>query len=58
MDNEAATNQTLVLWYVPQLKNDDTKGNEYCWAEAYLKDGVWKARAMPCWAGPLFVPIK
>ncbi len=58
MESEAATNQTLVLWYVPQMKNDNTKGNEYCWAEAYLKNGVWKARPMPCWAGPMFIPIK
>ncbi|MEY4925995.1 MAG: hypothetical protein RI894_431 [Bacteroidota bacterium] len=58
VEGEAATNETLVLWYVPQLKNDDTKGHEYCWAEAYLKDGVWNARPMPCWAGPLFIPIK
>lgn len=58
IENEAAEGKTLVLWYVPQLKNDDTKGHEYCWAEAYLQHGVWKTRPMPCWAGPLFVPIK
>ena len=48
----------LVLWYVPQLKNDDTKGSEYCWATAFLQNGVWATRAYPCWAGPMFVPIK
>ncbi len=58
IENEPAVDKTLVLWYVPQLKNDDTKGNEYCWAESYLKNGVWKSRPMPCWAGPMFIPIK
>jgi hypothetical protein len=47
----------LVIWYVPQLKNDDTKGKEYCWAESYLDQGVYKTRIYPCMAGPMFVPI-
>lgn len=48
----------LVFWYVPQLKNEDTKGKEYCWAESYIEDGIIKNRVFPCFAGPLFVPIK
>lgn len=47
----------LVIWYVPQLKNDDTKGKEYCWAESYLDQGVYKTHIYPCMAGPMFVPI-
>jgi hypothetical protein len=47
----------LVVWYVAQLKNQDTKGKEYCWAESYLENGVYKTRAYPCFSGPLFTPI-
>lgn len=55
---EALANEALVLWYVPQLKNDDSKGNEYCWAETYIKNGVVSTRAFPCFAGPMFIPVK
>ncbi len=48
----------LVLWYVAQMKNDDTKGREYCWAERYLENGVYKTHTYPCFSGPMFVPIK
>jgi hypothetical protein len=54
---ENIQNSKLVVWYVPQLKNDDTKGSEYCWAESYLENGVFKTRAFPCMSGPMFVPI-
>lgn len=47
----------LVIWYVPQLKNDDTPGHEYCWADSVLAAGVYTAKVWPCYAGPLFVPI-
>ncbi len=53
---ENIQNTQLVLWYVAQLKNDDTKGREYCWAERYLENGVYKTKAYPCFSGPLFVP--
>lgn len=42
-----------VLWYVPQLKNDDRPGQEYCWAQHQLVDGVFVPRAYPCVAGPM-----
>jgi hypothetical protein len=51
-------NKKLVLWYVAQLKNDDTKGREYCWAESVLENGVYVTKSYPCFAGPMFVPIK
>lgn len=51
-------NKKLVVWYVAQLKNDDTKGREYCWAESVLENGVYVTKAYPCFAGPMFVPIK
>lgn len=47
----------LVMWYVPQLKNDNEKGREYCWAESVLENGVYKTKAYPCMSGPLFVPF-
>ena len=50
-------NKKLVVWYVAQLKNDDTKGREYCWAESVLQNGVYVTKAYPCFAGPMFVPI-
>ncbi len=49
---------SLVLWYVAQLKNDDRKGNEYCWAESILENGVYVTKTYPCFAGPMFIPIK
>lgn len=56
--NPESIEQTgLVIWYVPQLKNDDTKGKEYCWAESYLENGVYKTHTYPCIAGPMFIPI-
>jgi hypothetical protein len=55
---ENITDQSLVIWYVAQLKNDDRKGNEYCWAESVLENGVYTTRAYPCFCGPLFVPMK
>lgn len=54
---EPIANSGLVLWYVPQMKNDDTKGREYCWAESYVQDGLVKTREFPCFVGPMFVPI-
>lgn len=50
-------NKKLVVWYVAQLKNDDAKGREYCWAESVLENGVYVTKAYPCFAGPMFVPI-
>lgn len=55
---ESLVNSELVLWYVPQLKNDDRVGKEYCWAESVLQNGVFVAKTYPCFGGPLFVPGK
>ena len=48
----------LVLWYVAQLKNDDTPGGEYCWAETNLVDGLAVVQPYPCYFGPMFVPAE
>jgi hypothetical protein len=55
---ESTVNTDLVLWYVPQMKNDDRPGSKYCWAETYYENGVYKIKAYPCFAGPMFVPQK
>jgi hypothetical protein len=55
---ENITNTDVVFWYVPQMKNDDTKGKEYCWAETYLQDGIYNTKYYPCMGGAMFVPIK
>ncbi len=55
---EQIVNTDLVLWYVPQMKNDDTPGSKYCWAETYYEGGVYKIKSYPCFAGPMFVPFK
>ncbi len=47
----------LTVWYVPQMKNDDTPGQEYCWANAYVEEGRYAAEVWPCAAGPMFVPF-
>ncbi len=53
---DSIQNKKLVVWYVAQLKNDDTKGREYCWAESVLDNGIYVTKAYPCFAGPMFVP--
>ena len=55
---ESIVNTDIIVWYVPQMKNDDTKGREYCWAESYLENGVYKTKTYPCVGGPMFIPIR
>lgn len=47
----------IVVWYVAQIENDDTKGKEYCWAESILENGVYKPIIFPCYSGPMIKPI-
>ncbi len=56
-DPEPIAGAELVLWYVPQLKNDGAPGKEYCWADNEVRDGVYVPKGWPCYAGPMFVPI-
>jgi hypothetical protein len=55
---ESISNSKIVFWYVAQLKNDNTKGREYCWAESVLENGVYVTHSYPCFCGPMFVPLK
>jgi hypothetical protein len=47
----------LVVWYVAQLKNDDRRGAEYCWADSVVRAGVYVPLIYPCASGAMFVPI-
>lgn len=55
---ENIQNTDLILWYVPQLKNDDTPSSKYCWAETFYDNGQYKVKTYPCFAGPMFVPYR
>lgn len=55
---EPLANKDLVLWYVPQMKNDGNPGSEYCWADTRVKEGVQAIEVWPCWSGPMFVPVQ
>ncbi|HRI57532.1 MAG TPA: PQQ-dependent sugar dehydrogenase [Anaerolineae bacterium] len=48
--------QDLVLWYVPQIENDDTPGDEYCWVTTEVVDGELVNQIHPCAFSALFVP--
>jgi hypothetical protein len=48
----------LVFWYVPELRNDDRPGKEYCWAQTDLEAGLFTTKVFPCYSGALFVPLK
>jgi hypothetical protein len=54
---EQINNTDIVLWYVPQMKNDNEAGKEYCWAKASVVNGKYTTTAYPCFAGPMFNPI-
>ncbi len=54
---ESIVDSKLVLWYVPELKNDDKSGKEYCWANSIIENGLIKTKTFPCYSGPMFVPI-
>ncbi|HEV7645662.1 MAG TPA: hypothetical protein VGO50_17115 [Pyrinomonadaceae bacterium] len=55
---EPIANAPLVLWYVPQLKNDDRPNQKYCWAESVLDDGIYRVKQYPCYAGPMLRPTE
>jgi hypothetical protein len=48
----------LVMWYVPRLENDDTPGEEYCWTESVIENGLVRHITFPCAFGPMFVPTQ
>lgn len=46
----------LVLWYVAQMQADARPGQQYCWADTVLQDGLYVAKAYPCYSGPMLIP--
>lgn len=58
INEESIEGSDFVLWYVAQLKNDDRKGNESCWAESILQNGVFLPIIYPCYSGPMFTLMK
>lgn len=57
INRESITDESLVIWYVPELKNDNRKGFEYCWAESVVKDGLFVPKVYPCFSGPKIIPV-
>lgn len=53
---ESLQQKNLVMWYVPQIKNEGKKGEEYCWADTRVEQGIPKVKVWPCYAGPMFIP--
>ncbi len=51
--NGEALREDVVVWYVPQIKNDAAPGREYCWAQTRVRDGVRNVATWPCRVGPL-----
>ncbi len=54
---ESLAKSDFIVWYVPQAKNDNTRGAEYCWAETVSVLGVKQYRTYPCFMGPMLIPI-
>jgi len=55
---EELKNQHLIIWYVPQMRNDNRPGSEYCWARTEVQNGLPFYRSWPGTVGPLFIPIE
>ena len=54
---ESLENKNLIIWYVPQMANDDTPGEEYCWVKIKVKDGHEYDQTFAGIVGPMFVPF-
>lgn len=46
-----------VIWYVPQMKNSDAKGKQYCWVETRVVNGHEGFETYNGVVGPMFVPF-
>ncbi len=54
---ESLKGQDLIIWYVPQMPNDDTPGKEYCWVIPEVQKGREVDVTYAGIVGPMFVPI-
>ncbi len=55
---ETIADSDFIIWYVPQAKNENVKGAEYCWAETVSTLGVKQYKTYPCYMGPMLIPMK
>jgi len=56
---ESIDGSNLVLWYVPRIRNNTQKGQEYCWADTRIDaHGNLAVQVWPCTVGPKFIPMK
>jgi len=46
-----------IIWYVPQMKNSDVKGKQYCWVETRVENGHEGYQTYNGVVGPMFVPF-
>ena len=46
-----------VIWYVPQMKNSDVKGKQYCWVESIVENGHEGYKTFNGVVGPMFIPF-
>ena len=55
--SEDILQKDIILWYVPQMHNDDRPGQEYCWANTVVENGKSVVKYWPGSAGPMFIPF-
>ncbi|MEZ5030636.1 MAG: hypothetical protein R2787_04485 [Saprospiraceae bacterium] len=58
LDPEDLNGQHVIIWYVPQMRNDNRPGREYCWATTEIVGGLPRHRSWPGVVGPMFIPIQ
>lgn len=54
---EKIVDAQIVLWYVAQMQNDSQPGQQYCWVETVVENGLYVPQTFPCAAGPLLKPV-
>ncbi len=58
VNDEPIKAEDIVIWYVPRIRNDARKGQEYCWADTVIgDDGNLHVQVWPCTVGPKFIPL-
>ena len=55
---ESIEESDIVIWYVAQLKNSDTPGQQNCWAETTVEAGEVQTKTYPCAFGSMFTPVR
>jgi hypothetical protein len=54
---EELEGKSTVIWYVPQMANNNQAGQQHCWTELIIRDGQQSYQTWPGIVGPMFVPI-